>query len=349
MITLERIFSREKSFFYFQLWNDSDRLGYARFLDYQVKNNAFIILPPGQKGSVWYDPAEMKQVIEQIKKYLIPNEVVISDLKSTLDEHWPFLLPYLKKEKEVESGEELSEYYEHLLGWWSAFTAVFFLPDLLEAPKEFNEYLLKYRAESEKYTEQMNKVFVNAWNKLMPQHADLTHFISPYEAVKMLCNDPDSKKIASEVGLRIDGFGMLNEKIYANINEFNAALSKAGLAIDNGDVKDVKVVKGTVSYRNKEKMKIQGKARVIVSFADMPSFQDGEILITEMTNPDYVPIMRKAGAVITDEGGMTCHASIASRELQVSCIVGTKIASKAFKTGDMLEVDMEKGIVRILK
>lgn len=68
-----------------------------------------------------------------------------------------------------------------------------------------------------------------------------------------------------------------------------------------------------------------------------------------MTTPDFVPAMKKAAAVITDEGGITCHAAIMSRELGIPCVIGTKIATKVLRDGDLVEVDAEKGVVRILK
>lgn len=67
-----------------------------------------------------------------------------------------------------------------------------------------------------------------------------------------------------------------------------------------------------------------------------------------MTNPDYVPIMKIAAAVITDEGGATCHAAIASRELKIPCIVGTKHATRVLKNDDEVAVDAEAGVVKIL-
>jgi pyruvate,water dikinase len=68
-----------------------------------------------------------------------------------------------------------------------------------------------------------------------------------------------------------------------------------------------------------------------------------------MTNPDYVPYMKIAAAIVTDEGGTTCHAAIASRELKVPCVVGTRIATKILKDGDVVEVDADNGIIRIIK
>jgi pyruvate,water dikinase len=67
-----------------------------------------------------------------------------------------------------------------------------------------------------------------------------------------------------------------------------------------------------------------------------------------MTTPEYVPIMKMASAIVTDEGGISCHAAIVSRELKIPCVIGTKNATKVLKTGDEIEVDAEKGIVKIL-
>ena len=67
-----------------------------------------------------------------------------------------------------------------------------------------------------------------------------------------------------------------------------------------------------------------------------------------MTRPEFMPILNKAAAIITDEGGLTCHAAIVSRELDIPCIVGTKVATQILKDSDRVEVDSERGIVRKL-
>jgi len=92
-----------------------------------------------------------------------------------------------------------------------------------------------------------------------------------------------------------------------------------------------------------------GKAHVILDVKHINEFQDGEILITEMTAPDWVPAMRKAKAIITNSGGMTCHAAIVSRELGIPCIVGTASrgapATEAIKSGEEITVDATNGVV----
>ena len=97
--------------------------------------------------------------------------------------------------------------------------------------------------------------------------------------------------------------------------------------------------------------KIIGKVRII-SFAseeyhkEISEFQNGEILVTGMTRPQIAHLCHKASAIITDEGGITSHASIISREFNIPCIIATKNATKIFKTGDIIEVDAITGIAR---
>lgn len=82
-----------------------------------------------------------------------------------------------------------------------------------------------------------------------------------------------------------------------------------------------------------------GKARVILDVKDINKFQKGEILVTEITDPNWEPVMKIASGIITDKGGRTSHAAIVSRELGIPCIVGSEEATKKIKTGQMITVD----------
>lgn len=88
-----------------------------------------------------------------------------------------------------------------------------------------------------------------------------------------------------------------------------------------------------------------GKARIILSVKNMSQFQKGEVLVTEMTTPDWVPAMKIASAVVTNLGGKTCHAAIVSRELGVPCVVGTEKATKVLKEGEDVTVDGQRGFI----
>ena len=88
-----------------------------------------------------------------------------------------------------------------------------------------------------------------------------------------------------------------------------------------------------------------GSVKVILGEKEISKVEKGDILVTTMTAPDMVPAMKKAAAIVTDEGGMTCHAAIVSRELGVPAVVGTKTATKVLRDGMIVTVDGEKGIV----
>lgn len=87
-----------------------------------------------------------------------------------------------------------------------------------------------------------------------------------------------------------------------------------------------------------------GKTRIIPSVSKISDFKQGEVLVTAMTDPDWVPIMRMASAIVTNEGGKTCHAAIVARELGIPTIVGTKSATKLLKTGLEITVDCTQGL-----
>lgn len=88
-----------------------------------------------------------------------------------------------------------------------------------------------------------------------------------------------------------------------------------------------------------------GEVVVIHSPKEIDKIKEGNVLVTEMTTPDYVPAMKRAAGIVTDKGGSTCHAAIVSRELGIPCVVGTDTATKDLKNNDVVTVDGKKGLV----
>jgi len=103
---------------------------------------------------------------------------------------------------------------------------------------------------------------------------------------------------------------------------------------------------GSVTGRSAFSGLVSGLVRIVKSKKDFSNFKKGNILVASMTTPAMMPIMKKAAAFVTDEGGITCHAAILARELKKPCIIGTKIATKVLRSGDEVEVDADKGIVK---
>ena len=109
--------------------------------------------------------------------------------------------------------------------------------------------------------------------------------------------------------------------------------------LPRGEVRELKGQTGCLG-------KARGKVKIITRAEDMHKFNEGDVLVAIATDPDIVPAMRKAAAIVTEQGGVTSHAAIVSRELNIPCVIGTKIATKVLKDGDLVEVDATLGIVK---
>lgn len=111
------------------------------------------------------------------------------------------------------------------------------------------------------------------------------------------------------------------------------------------DYSKTKILKGNCAFRGR----VKGLVRVILDENKAGNLEEGEVLVVKMTSAKFTPLIDRAKAIVTNNGGLLCHAAIISREFKIPCIIGTKIATKVLKDGDLVEVDAEKGIVRILE
>jgi len=112
--------------------------------------------------------------------------------------------------------------------------------------------------------------------------------------------------------------------------------------IKQKDLSNITEIKGQTGCVGKA----TGTVKIIIRFKDMVKMNKGDILVSIATDPDIVPAMKKAAAIVTEQGGVTSHAAIVSREMNIPCVIGTKIATKVFKDGDRVEVDANHGIVK---
>lgn len=156
---------------------------------------------------------------------------------------------------------------------------------------------------------------------------------------------------AALLGSPVDPAELEQRKIYGVVKVDNEIEFVKGQAVQNikdiiwGDIGAVKEIRGTIAYPGI----VRGRARVILSSREIGKILPGEILVCNLTNPDYNPVFKKVSAVITDEGGVLCHSAIMAREFKIPCVIGTKIATKVLQDGDIVEVDAEKGEVRKIK
>lgn len=106
-----------------------------------------------------------------------------------------------------------------------------------------------------------------------------------------------------------------------------------------------RAVKGNIACRGK----VIGRVKVVRKLSELSKVEKGDILVTKMTTPDYMVAINKASAIVTDEGGITCHAALVAREANLPCIIGTKNATQILNDNDLVEVDAIEGIVRVME
>jgi pyruvate,water dikinase len=180
--------------------------------------------------------------------------------------------------------------------------------------------------------------------------------------VKVSAKKQEKPSISDEQVKTLAKWGMMIEKHYGHPMDIEWGLDGKDkkLYILQARPETVQSVKDTnflESYRLKEKGKVvikgqsvgnrigAGVANRIMDIKDIKDFKPGQVLVTDMTDPDWEPIMKIASAIVTDKGGRTCHAAIVSRELGIPCIVGTETGSKDIKPGKEYTVSCAEGEV----
>lgn len=122
-----------------------------------------------------------------------------------------------------------------------------------------------------------------------------------------------------------------------NVRQFQRFLEEAYAGGRSSEVRGIVAQPG----------RVKGLVKIIRTAKDIMNFPAGRILVAQMTSPDYIVAIKKAKAIVTDDGGLTCHAAIVARELKIPCIVGTRNATRRLKDGFAVAVDADQGVVKI--
>lgn len=135
------------------------------------------------------------------------------------------------------------------------------------------------------------------------------------------------------------------DKVFTYIYYRGKYMMKNGIMFPKLGHKSSLKIEGSIAYKGI----VRGIAKIVIHPSEMSKVNKGDILISQMTFPSFISAMQKAVAFVTDEGSITCHAAIVAREMKKPCIIGTKIATQVLKDGDLVEVDANRGVVKIIK
>lgn len=181
-----------------------------------------------------------------------------------------------------------------------------------------------------------NEFLKNKINEILP--AKFSKYLKVLTLEEILNQD---KINFNELEKRLKGYVYFAGKIYTcSLEEF---LKENSYYIEKEEF-GIKL-QGRTAYGGR----VEGNVNVVIKTSDFCKFQEGDILVTHMTTPKFTPIIKKSKGIITDEGGITCHAAIVARELKIPCVVGVKSATKRLKDGVKVVLNGDTGEVEIIK
>ncbi|MBF8250278.1 MAG: PEP-utilizers protein [Candidatus Levybacteria bacterium] len=200
------------------------------------------------------------------------------------------------------------------------------------------ESLQKVRALTDKLCNSSDTVIRKSLSKIYPDLGELSSVISTSE---IMSEEIPPKE---ELERRYRGYFFGNNKLFVDLSKKQVE-KKFDVKFKVEELRITRKLIGRIA----QKGIARGWVRRVMGHKQINQLKIGEIMVSPMTIPDFLPAMKKAAAIVTDEGGVVCHAAIVARELKKPCIVGTKFATQILKDGDLVEVDANKGIIRIIK
>ncbi|PIT86482.1 MAG: hypothetical protein COU33_02950 [Candidatus Magasanikbacteria bacterium CG10_big_fil_rev_8_21_14_0_10_43_6] len=248
---------------------------------------------------------------------------------------------YGKQLRESEYKQFLQVFHEYNTWHRPVKVVVDFLPD--HVLEKVMPVLSKARVYAEPAYEQ-GETFMMKYLELLATHVG-------YAYESMLCLDKDEVETYIRTGVLPLERELLDRYngciVFCEAGKHEIIVGDMVRAIEHSIAKvhETNVLTGRIAYPGS----VIGRVRIVFDPHSVTDFNEGDILITGMTRPEYLPLMKKAGAFVTDAGGMLSHAAITARELQTPCIVGTEIATTVLQEGDIVEVDANAGVVHVLK
>lgn len=345
MTKLSKIFTRQGySLFFCSAWSESDCVDIKRWLG--VVADSIVMVREGAKDKMtaWYDIKKAWWIDKVIEERVAKDDKWFSLVVDGFYKEWNVLLPYIKQEKKIKSVEELENYYRAWVRWWSPMAILYEIPGIEEMPAGLRDEALRVRKYTQDLSDDGGEVIVDFFKLNFPELSGVLKVMMPNEMFVL----KERGIVGSEldtIRARLKGWVLMNGEVVA-IGDLDKELKVHGWELEEEKINlRAKKISGQTVYAGR----VRGRVRLVVDSGHIEKFQEGEVLVTEMTTPEFVPAMKKAVAIVTDEGGICCHAAIVSREMKKPCVIGTRIATKVLKDGDLVEVyAADKGIVRKL-
>ncbi|MCX6784551.1 MAG: PEP-utilizing enzyme [Candidatus Komeilibacteria bacterium] len=337
-LLFDRQFERELSLFSCVVWEEGDRFGLKKWLGQGLAQVLFVKKAASPLITIYYDRTELDYFDKLIRDKTLKDHKFFPKVKKYFLKYWQPLKPYAQGRK-ISSIKEFGKFYQNLTAWWPLMSLIYWIPapDSLTFGGPQVTEAKHLRKQTEKFSDDSELLFLDFFKKQYPKYAQYAEIITPAE-VFSLFNKPFSK-------LQLKTFDQRKKQGFIYQQSQLQPLNKIKALSFNPLPLATNQLTGQIAFKGK----VTGKVRVVNLTSEINTLKPGEILVAHMTNPRYLPAIKKAAAIITDEGGITCHAAISARELKKPTIIGTKVATEVLKTGDQIELNANTGVIKILK
>jgi len=337
---IEKVFSRDFSLIALQMdylpesslirpWADGEN-PYKPYLIFW-RNDGTSKIYFNSNGVEWIK----KQLINQVRK----NKGFLRKVEKNVRDGIKYIRPIYEQKQTLEK-EELVKFVNEFVVAYHWIEAMWWIKSM--ADNELKDVdcsnIIALRKETEELSAATDIVIRKSLASLYKNLGNLSAMIS-FDELK--------EKVKIDQGVlkkRNEGFVLINNEIVLDRGFFDV-LNEKNLFLEEENIeKNISILKGEIVSKGKYK----GEISRVMGHNDFEKVKKGDIIVSPMTMVDFLPIMKIAGAFITDEGGTLCHAAIVSRELNKPCVVGTNYATQILEDGDLVEVDADNGIVRKL-
>jgi phosphoenolpyruvate synthase/pyruvate phosphate dikinase len=285
---------------------------------------------------IWENEKATQWILDSLQEFIKTDE---TKLVSFIDQYEKDLkdMKLIWENGVIKKASELESFVEKVFIVMKGFDTMYFPSVDERTPEHIRERTLKLRDE-DVYFDTCDKLIRDSLVVIYPQ-------LKGYESaiLKSEINNPPLKEVLSK---RKEGFVVIGQEFaeQTSLREYLSQHPEYKFHIETPPA-DSSTLIGQVGNKGYAK----GTVRIMKRKDQIDQAQDGDIIVSTMTTPDFIPAMKKAVAIITDEGGVTCHAAIVAREMNKPCVIGTKFATQILKDGDMVEVDADNGIVKIIE
>lgn len=358
LVTFEKSITRDWSVIYTQIWHEAYTKEFWKQFGWGYKE---VLYERVNERTIGYrSPSEhITGLCDFVTNKLNKESTWLEKESKKLTKEVNDVLAYIKKHQTTclsnHSNKELANIFENFiklnLALGPRFIITLWFPTHMEHKKEFKKYktAINSAIKARKVSEKIGPIaedFIKTIGVELSSRIQL-----PEQLIKYLTYEEVSNFFRNDIRPSIDllkkrskYYLITSDGVLVNETLENY-LAKHGYKLKKPATGKTLEIHGSIAFPGIA----VGLVKVINNKKTLSQFKNGEVLVTSMTTPDYYPLIKKSVAFVTDEGGITCHAAIAARELKKPCIIGTKEASEILKNGDLVEIDANEGVIKIIK